>query len=1208
MRPSATAYFAIFMSSLDAKTEDDQENEMENGEEEGESMESKESSSTRDERTKSATLNLLASIFSKVPKAVVKAKTSEIGSLFLKLYQNYSSTNSPNFIKALVGCIGKLVEGQEDSTLWQSNEIIQLFKIVLSFVTDERPKVRNAASHSLVSILSSCPSSSVKSKLGSSVTSFANQLFQSKESEKVRGSMSSAVSKEGIHFLSSSAGFVNLLPSNSVKSLTEALLSLPTLSQPQVTLLLMNYLTALAAPLDESPTQKDQLNADFFVQLLGPLYNMQFNSSDNKGTIAFVDAVASIYLRIAQLDSTKALDKLPKVISKLFSTFSAESDDVVSNSEAALKKIIEGMDEKWIQTSKLSISSGVNKEGSTPLEQAIHTVQTALKPLYKRNWIPILRVQSALFEKLGSASFPLLKNLTKSLGELYGKEESVEDPELQAALTETLGNASAFMGPKNFLSVLPLNLNLEKGESLTAWLLPLMADNLYNCELAFFKSYFLGIANKMKENAEEALAEGKPTAHKNMHVIWAQIWDLFPGFCNYPIDVPESFKGIAQVLGQTITDEPHIRGVICAGLSRLIKQSRSAKNGENLEKGIYTPQQGEKNIKAIAVFCKNFVPCLFNVFVTSEDASEKAITLNCVEEFVSIADPKTVTAQFKDVVTKFLSLDSAPSKAKAKKKKSAEEDLMEEDEEEEDPEKRTKRIEFTEMMSPFIPYLDNENVAFLFKVIRPHLESKDSLMQKKAFKLLALMCKNHSSFVASKSDQLKSVISETLGSCTAGAKKGRLRCLEHIVPHLPESTLTEVMGDIIVCVKEVNVKTRQAALNVILSLAQIKKEENPKKGVMNFIEMMAAGLAGTSPHMTSATIDAMSRIVFDFCSDLPAEFQALLLTPIATCLQLRSREIMKSALEFIKVAVIVMDQDVIQSHLETIMGNIAKLNKSDRFHAKSLLRTLYVKLIRKFGLEEITKYTLPEDSRLFAHIRKAELKKKKETSKDEGKSKRAQAAENRKPASFEEALYGSEDEEDLSDAEDSNERKAPRSRLIENSDEPMDLSDLKSMRNIVVGSKKEIMEKNASLIDGNEELIFDKNGRIIVKDAKRKVRKGASELLEDIIEEEDNESKPMPKKKRKYEDDEREDLNHPSENLEENNSANKRGKNVPLKAKKAKVSDNKKAGRIEPFAYHPLDPKLLNKRTNKRASGQFKSIVAAAKRGSQTKSNGHKRR
>lgn len=99
IKPSATAYFAIFMSSLDREKESSEE--MEDEEDEMESMEAKESSSTRDERTKSATLNLLASIFPKVPQAVIKSKINEIGTLFLKLYQNYSNSKSPNFIKAV---------------------------------------------------------------------------------------------------------------------------------------------------------------------------------------------------------------------------------------------------------------------------------------------------------------------------------------------------------------------------------------------------------------------------------------------------------------------------------------------------------------------------------------------------------------------------------------------------------------------------------------------------------------------------------------------------------------------------------------------------------------------------------------------------------------------------------------------------------------------------------------------------------------------------------------------------------------------------------------------------------------------------------------------------------------------------------------------------------------------------------------------------
>jgi len=47
--------------------------------------------------------------------------------------------------------------------------------------------------------------------------------------------------------------------------------------------------------------------------------------------------------------------------------------------------------------------------------------------------------------------------------------------------------------------------------------------------------------------------------------------------------------------------------------------------------------------------------------------------------------------------------------------------------------------------------------------------------------------------------------------------------------------------------------------------------------------------------------------------------------------------------------------------------------------------------------------------------------------------------------------------------------------------------------------------------------------------------------------------------------------------------------------------DVKKEGKLEPFAYLPLDPKSLNRRNKKRSGGQFKNIVAAAKKGAQVK-------
>jgi hypothetical protein len=73
-----------------------------------------------------------------------------------------------------------------------------------------------------------------------------------------------------------------------------------------------------------------------------------------------------------------------------------------------------------------------------------------------------------------------------------------------------------------------------------------------------------------------------------------------------------------------------------------------------------------------------------------------------------------------------------------------------------------------------------------------------------------------------------------------------------------------------------------------------------KGGLVTFFYMVLAGLAATTPHMQSATVQALARLVYEFGGELEAFLPELL--PVVTSLaRVKSREVVKSVLGFLKV-------------------------------------------------------------------------------------------------------------------------------------------------------------------------------------------------------------------------------------------------------------------------------------------------------------------
>lgn len=217
-----------------------------------------------------------------------------------------------------------------------------------------------------------------------------------------------------------------------------------------------------------------------------------------------------------------------------------------------------------------------------PLIAVLSTVERALSPSFRSSWQHVLRICSQLFsvrylfftllgskslfpQKLGKRAHPLMGSILLSIDRIYtsidtGNDQSLPLPPsaLQLAVQASLGAAITAMGVPNFLDILPLNLlsrYLEianeyivlngyfissKGSSKErAWLLPILHEHVSRASLGYFFSALVPLATHMKERCQAATQADLPMAAKKMHVVYHQLWGLFPRFAVAPIDLPQ---------------------------------------------------------------------------------------------------------------------------------------------------------------------------------------------------------------------------------------------------------------------------------------------------------------------------------------------------------------------------------------------------------------------------------------------------------------------------------------------------------------------------------------------------------------------------------------------------------------------------------------------------------------------------------------------
>lgn len=506
-------------------------------------------------------------------------------------------------------------------------------------------------------------------------------------------------------------------------------------------------------------------------------------------------------------------------------------------------------------------------------------------------------------------------------------------------------------------------------------------------------------------------------------------------------------------------------------------------------------------------------------------------------------------------------------------------------------------------------------------------QSKVHGVQKKAYRVLEEVCASSQGpaarFVQSHLDDLKKTLLDSLQSTSSPAKRPRLKCLIHIVKKLSaehEEFIAALIPEVILCTKEVSVGARKNAFTLLVEMghAFLRFDSSQEEALQRYLVLIYPGLLGAVTTV-SCSILALTHLLFEFKGLMGTSTVEQLLENVCLLLASRTRDVVKSALGFIKVAVVVMDVVHLAKHVQLVLEAIGKLSDDMRRHFRMKLRNLFIKFIRKFGFELVKDLLPAEYHKVLVNIRKAETRAKKHRALSQAAMEEEEEEEEEKPVqskgdSIEEILADSEDEDEEEERSQGKEqRKLARQRsrawLKEGGgDEPLNFLDPKVAHRVLAtqpgpgrGKKKDHGFKLSA--DGRLIIREEEDGDKVEEED---VTKGEDEEMTDVMEDASVRSK---KKLKRQREDEEDELEIPPRYQAGGSGihrpvAKKAAPGAEYKAKKAK-GDVKRKGRLDPYAYVPLNRTKLNRRKKVKLQGQFKGLVKAAQRGSQV---GHKLR
>ncbi|KAG0363494.1 hypothetical protein BG005_011437 [Podila minutissima] len=1046
-----TAYFATLMSLLDQQKSDPEAEDM-----------------------RSAVLNLLAIVFPNIPVGVLRSQYTATLSVFTTILALQPPPSAPS-MRSLVTCIEHLLIAQ-DSAAWTDTATLKALQTLLILSLDSRPKPRKRAQEAVRNIVTRPPLMMVVHPGMKVVVKTTLQILK----ESGSGVASAAGSKDKdqatqmiLHTLQLVRMIGKAWPVEEFLPLCDILLHLPKLNNPYLTSSAFQVFESLLSPKEspdaptvvrqeetpeQTPTETmEQIvsRLDKITQVMSAVLELKPNANDATLMPLWLDVVRAGFVESSRLQHImktaghgaqipqEAIVPLVQLFKVIFPNLDSSNPVSVHNATVeCLKQLISYcITDEMIDAAvhEMKVNRGQPQKKKNIIETISTTIKGGFDIRFQSSWLGILDILKTFFERLNHAANPLLVSFLPIIDELRFTPAFTQ----KAHLDVVLSTAISTVGPRIFLDTLPLNIdNPEERKRGRAWLLPLLKSSVTNTELEYFSTTLIPLADRLNQKAQECRENGM--MKKVYETLIGQIWSLVSGFCDLPVDMEMAFtKQLAERFSNVLYSVPDLRPVLCQALTSLVVRNQailaSSDSDEILErKYLITKEEAQRNIELLQQYSRPYLMVFFNIFQATLPQF-RGYLLEVMRMFLSISTPTDLQETFSAVLVQLnTALTTVQPPVQQGDAPPASHNLM-------------------DLADIMVPYVDGQSMANLYNVVVSlFANDADAALQKKAYKIVNSMAETETGRVVLKSnlDELMRNILDTTAAASATAKRARLSLIGQVISLLEPTDLyfvPSILSEVVVATKEVNEKTRDVAYALLVAMGQKMKAggvisaervgdmeggavETPAS-IGEYFTMVTAGLAGTTPHMVSAAITSLSRLLFEFHKDLDPAMVSEMIGTMHLFVNSSNREIVKSALGFIKVTTVSLDMGVVRPHLQEIVSGMIRWSHEHKGHFKVKVRHILERLVRRFGYDDVVAFVPEADKKLLINIKKRRERAKRNKKNgsagmdmdDDEETEETDAKKSTKPlymqttfgSAYEDALYGSES--DLSDDDDDQE-------------------------------------------------------------------------------------------------------------------------------------------------------------------------------------------
>lgn len=1064
----------------------------------------------QDPQLAKSAIYLLDLVFQYTPKTILRSRFSEI---LTKISPCITDVNADApIVKGGIGCLESLLIAQ-DSQSWCNNQNLHITPTrglngLLELTLDSRPKVRKRAQEAISKILSNPPAAPTSEHIASPLVAnftisllinIMEDIFSSSNKKLNVASNTDELNSKIIHTLT----LINMVvrtrqwPSSLIEKLCDLLLEIIKTSNQ---FLVSNSFKCFESLFQSvAQTNSDSgLAEDKFLWVLDIIFSLKPSNKDSQLASAWISVVTNGLSTYSNIQPLKCLLKIPQIFELISFYLSSETPEIYSSASQCLIELISIIIKDELLLYPPLVPQDTFDTVNDIISELSNHVVELLSIKYTHCMRDILNVLASIIKKLRYRCNPNFIKVLTIVGEWRTNEESIL--ELKNEVEIVIGAAIKSMGVDVVLNCLPLNLqNLQNDKPGRAWLIPLIRDYAKNSMLSIFINQFLPLIKFV----ESKTVNLKPNSMqlKVFQTLVDQIWSTLPRFCDLTVDLESQFTDdFASELSSLLYSKVELRRCICHALKVLVESNivytSSQLSDDALLHQHFPIDNSKKNLEFLATKSSNLLAVLFNVY-TQTSPDHRGYILETIDFYLQITKADDLFSTFNNVCGL---LNNA----------------LEQESKNDQPTKEKSKLSATllDLIVVMVKYVPESSYNALFFIFNATVNSPDSLIQKRSYRIISKLSevKEGSAAISSYITNIENIMLSAVDNVQVPAKSLRLIALKTLVEILPLdhlSFIVQVVPEVILSTKDVNEKSREAAYNTLISMANKMNQPNgciklsqlagynvdspdQPSSIGEFFKIISAGLIGESQHMVSATITAFSCLIFEFKDQVEEDVLLDIYDTIELYLTSNSREIVKSTIGFSKVCCLSLPEQIMRQKIPNLLPKLLRWSHEHTGHFKAKIKHIIERLIRRFGYEFIETNFPEEDMKLLANIRKTRNRNKRKQGDEnqEGFVKSSNDSYSVKGSGFmsalDDALYSSS-EKDVSDSEIPTKKKKGKSTqfIVESKDTPLDLLDTQALAHISSTRPKKIKNGQRKIIS-DDMLSFDTEGKLMVKNETNK--------------------------------------------------------------------------------------------------------------------------